>query len=217
MQKLYVAGSISMPVILLFYLYNRQGLDVHIVFFHILVLAALLSLAGLIMFLAMRRFIGAEESIIVMCLFWAGFWFFGEIRRSMFPNMSGTVLVMLIATVLALVVVLVKFKLPFKDFSPAFGTLSAVFVAMFFLNLAPAVYRNIAPVTSAENARGIISDISIRRDFIVVHSLPMPDIYWIHLDGMEIFWIISKKTSGTKLKSNYFPFWMQTAFAFMKT
>ena len=185
MTKLYIAGSVSLPVILLFNLYNRQAQDVHVVFSHILILAVLLSLGGLITYIAIKRFAGAEEAIILLTLFWAGFWFFGAIRRSVFTNMSGTVLILLIVVVLALVLVLlIKFKPPLSDFSPVFGTLSAVFVAMLLINALPVFYRNIAIMASGSQTHGPLSHISIRRSFDVNHSLPMPDIYWIHLDGM---------------------------------
>ena len=185
MKKLYTAGAVSMPVILLFNLYNRQADDVHVVFSHILIMALLLSLAGLLMFLVLERFVGAEESIILLALLWAVFWFFGALRRYVFTNISGTMLILLIVIALAMVLaLLLKLKPPLKDFSPVFGTLSVVFVAMLLINAAPALYRNIAIGPGNEEAHGPLSDIPIRRSFDVNHSLPMPDIFWIHLDGM---------------------------------
>ena len=204
MLKLYIAGATSLPIILLFNLYNRQPLYVHVVFSHILVLAVLLSLTGLVAFLILKRFIGAEKAIVLLVLFWAAFWFFGALRRYVFTGISGTVLVLLIAIALALVLVLIhKQSPPLDEFSPVFGTLSVVLVVMLLINATPAFYRNLT--VRSEDAYRPLGNISIRRDFDVNHSLPMPDIYWIHLDGMvslrtfEDFWGVCQGDTRNEL------------------
>ena len=209
MQKLYIAASVCMPVVLLFNLYNRQSDAVHVIFTHILILAAILSLAGLVMLLVLKRFVSAESSIILMTLFWLCFWFFGSIRRHVFTNMSGTVLILLIAAALTFILVLlIKFKPPLKDFSPAFGTLCAVFVIMFLVNAMPAFYRNIFATLGSEAE--ILDNPSTRRSFHVNNDLPMPDIYWIHLDGMisletfEYFFGICQENTRNELASRGF-------------
>ena len=195
-----------MPVVLLFNLYNRQAEDVHVVFSHILILAVLLSFAGLLMFLVLKRLVGAELSFIMLALFWAGFWFFGALRRYVFTNISGAILFLLIAIALALVLaLLLLLKPPLKDFSPVFGTLSVVFAAMLLINAAPPIYRNILLQLEVAQSSEPLGDISIRRDFDVNHGLPMPDIYWIHLDGMisletfEYFFGICKQNTRDEL------------------
>ena len=213
MQKIYIAASICMPVILLFNLYNRQSDAVHVVFTHILILTFILSLVGLIMHLVLKRFVGAEQSIILMTLFWLCFWFFGSLRRYVFTNMSGTLLVLLMGVALTIILVLlIKFKPPLKDFTPVFGTLSALFVIMFLINAAPAFYRNIfaTPGLEAEAAAANLDESAIKRSFCVNHSLPMPDIYWIHLDAMvsletfEYFFGICQENTRNELANRGF-------------
>ena len=211
MKKLYILGAASMPIILLFNLYNRQENDVYVIFSHVLILALLLSLSGLFMFLVLKRFVGAELSIILLTLLWAAFWFFGALRRYVFTNISGTLLVLLIVAALALVLVLLqKFKPPLKDFSPVFGTLSIVFVAMLLINATPAIYRNIMARAAVEESSQSLSNTSMRRSFEVNHSLPMPDIYWIHLDGMisleavEYFFDICQENTRQELANRGF-------------
>ena len=209
---LYYMGAICMPAILLFNAYNRQDDNIHIVFAHIVILACMLSLTGVVMFFVVKRFVGFEESLILCMLFWAGFWFYTTLRRSVFANISGFILLLLIAAVLVMaLVLLIKFKPPLKDFSPVFSTISAVFVAMLLINAMPAFYQNVPRLESADAAStGSHGDVRIRRSFNVNHDLPMPDIYWIHLDGMvnletfEYFWGICQQNTRNELDARGF-------------
>ena len=144
MQKIYIIAAVCMPNILLFNIFNRQDDDVHVVFSHVLILAGLLSVVGVAQFFILKRFAGKEVSIIVMAAFWAFFWYYGAIRRTLFTEMSGYVLASLIAfALIALLIFLIWLRPSFEDFQPVFYTLSAVLLIMFVVNASPAFYRNV--------------------------------------------------------------------------
>jgi hypothetical protein len=84
-----------------------------------------------------------------------------------------------------------------------FVTLSASVFALFIFNLMPGIIHELIIYRS----RGDDGDYTdyIKRDFYVDTTLPMPDIYWIHLDGMmsletvERFWGESQEDFRTAL------------------
>ena len=213
MQKIYIVTAFCMPNILLFNLYSRQAEDVHVVFSHVLILAGLLSAIGITMFFILKRIVGKEVSVLVMTAFWAFFWYYGAIRRTLFTDMSGYVLASLIVlTLMALLFFLMWLRPSFEDFLPVFSTLSAVLLIMFVVNASPAFYRNVFLSARMANEDGHFARpiFTTKNSFIVDQNLPSPNIYWIHLDGMislnsfENFWGICQNNVRYELSKRGF-------------
>ena len=215
MKKVYYTAVVCMPNILLFNLYNRQTEEVHVVFSHVLILAGFLSTIGIILYFILKWLASKEVSILVVTAFWAFFWYFGALRRFVFTEMSGIVLTLIIAAFLAVLFFLLnRIKPRFSDFQPVFLTMSAVLLIMFVVNAAPAFYHNAFSSTHIASEDGRIAHdrpaFTAKNTFEVDQSLPSPDIYWIHLDGMvslssfESFWGVCQNDVRYELRKRGF-------------
>ena len=179
----YFTAAALFPSAMLFNLYNNNFASSHIVFSHVTVLALMLAVMGVLGFMILRQIAGGETALSIMTLFWVLFWNFRAVQA--FLDVSYFVAVAAVGVLVLLVFVPLMFLRHFLlDFKPVFGTLSIVLIAMFLLNAAPGFHRNFTSNPAAGGYNVERMDLPIKRDFVVDPSLPSPDIYWIHLDGM---------------------------------
>ena len=172
----YFSAAAYMPSILLFNLFNSNRDANHILLSHVVVLAVVLAVAGVLLFAFFKRLLGGPSAVIAMTFFWAGFWFFGAIRRVLLIP-SSFLFISFLLLVCALIFLLWYFKPPLDDFSPVFVTLSIVFVVMFFINLAPAFTRIYWPAFISNLREGTNQvrrqpNINIKREFQVEPNHP---------------------------------------------
>ena len=71
MKRLYALAAACMPSILLFNLYNGNVRDSEIIFGHVAILAAALTIVGLAMYFAICGFLGREGAVLYVAMCWA--------------------------------------------------------------------------------------------------------------------------------------------------
>lgn len=191
---LYYLAAFFMPSILLFNLYNRNRVENHIVFEHLLIVAGAFAIGGLLVFIIFKCVSGSiEGALLLSIIFWLCFWLF-EIIFSFAVQystaLSNTGLMILLIMGLAFVAIFFRrYEPPFSNIRPAFNVLALSLIVMFILNLTPAVNHELALSRGRADR-----EFYIKQDFVVDATLPNPDIYWVHVDGMmsmetvESFW-----------------------------
>ena len=201
---MYYLSSILMPSILLFVLYNRNhGLN-HIVFFHVLIIAGILAISGLLLFVVFRLVTKSMEGALVLALlFWLSFWLYEtllEFLRRLLPVifLPSRVFVLLLLGIIGVLMLIFRIKKPpFEKIEPAFNILALCLIVMFLFNFIPGANHEITRVkTRAEIARLEYGErpFHIKREFYIDSTLSHPDIYWFHMDGLmsietvERFW-----------------------------
>ncbi|MCL2842528.1 MAG: hypothetical protein FWE28_03550 [Oscillospiraceae bacterium] len=183
---LYVGAIMFLPNIFLFFLINQNIARNPIRFDHALVLAAAFAIISLGLFFLFRLISRSYEGAMVSSLlFWVFFWLFESMYRmaSSFMPTLPRALFWLVLLVIVLLVTLCfrRYDPSFHAIRPAFLALSAVMCVLFVFNLAPGVRVEIAMRGQAQG------DFYIKQQFVVDDSLPSPDIYWFHVDGMVNF------------------------------
>ena len=178
---LYSCAAICTPNIFLFYLYYHNAVMNHFRFEHAILLAAIFSIISVGILFAFGAIIRSlEASLLIMLLFWLAFWFF----EGLAIFLPRPVLMSVILVILALLALAFRyFKPPFYKMQPVFYTLAVMTAALFIYNAIPTLRFEIW-MARIEAAR---PEWQVRRDFTVDASLPSPDIYWFHMDGMLNF------------------------------
>jgi len=196
---LYYLASLLMPGIFLFNLYERNRVENHLGFFHVIILAFALAVIGVMLFVALSYFTKSKEgALLISLLFWLFFWFFrilfGFVTR-FFPILSPAgLMVVLGLIVVILAIVIQRFKPPFPKIRSAFNVLALSLVILFFINFIPGARHELVLL----RARAA-EPFPLKREFYINDALPTPDILWIHADGMvslelvERFWGVSQE------------------------
>ena len=175
---LYYISIMVVPNIFLFNLYNQN--QAHIQFNHVAILALILAIIsvfiGVLLQLLTRSY---EGSYLNLFLFWIIFWFF-EFFRSRLPTYSTVILLTITSFALVCLIILSRFLAgKLQKGRIIFSAVSGVIVLLFVFNAFPAL---ILALTGGSS--DIENDWQIRRYFEVDTTLPNPDIYWLHIDGM---------------------------------
>jgi len=198
---LFYTASAFMPSILLFNLYNDNRVENHIVFSHVLIFAGFLAIVGVLLYYFFKRISGSSEAALLLSfLFWICFWLFEAMYgavRSLLTALSPTVFMTILAFILVGGAILLRISKPrFLTGHPVYRALTAGLFVIFIINLVPGVSHEIVlqRAIAARLAEGENAPFYIKREFYIDESLPTPDIYWLHLDGMmsmetvERFW-----------------------------
>ncbi|MCL2627416.1 MAG: hypothetical protein FWD44_01790 [Oscillospiraceae bacterium] len=194
---MYLSAVILMPSILLFYLYNNNRVQNHLIFYQVIILAGIFAIAGLILYLLFIFIAKGEEAALLLSLcFWICFWFFRDLYGYMsiyVTTMSATLLLIIICVVLFFIAIVFRnYEPSFMKVKSIFQALSVSLILLFVFNFIPGLSFNITLYRA--KADSDLLSYSIKQDFIISNRLPQPDIYWIHVDGMmsmdtvERFW-----------------------------
>jgi len=204
-STLYYTAAFLMPSVLLFDLYNRNRVENHIVFTHVLILAGVLAILGTLLFLAFKQVAKSSEVALLLCLlFWLCFWLFEAlfgIVAIFYATISSTRLIMMLVAVLVFSVMMFRrYEPPFVKVRPVFNALAISLVALFIFNMLPGVNHEF--MLHHVKVAGLNEEDApfyIKREFFIDQALPSPDIYWVHVDGMmsmetvERFWGVSQE------------------------
>ena len=183
----YYLSSMLLPNIFLFFLYNGNRGNTLIVFGHILVLALILGIISAVGLLLNRLIIrNYEGSLLVLLLFWPLFWLFEAIysRTNRIIGSKSVLLVAIIGIVLCVIVTLRFIKTNFYKYHVVFNAITGVICLVFAFNFFPAVLSNIIKNPEVRVER---TDFYIMREISIDDTLPSPNIYWLHMDGMINF------------------------------
>lgn len=184
-KLLYYLASALLPNIFLFSLYNGNRDDTHLVFGHVFILAGILVVVGVIGLLINRLLVGNDESaILVLLIFWSLFWLFEAIYDRTGVGSKNLLLAMVVAIVIGSVISLRFIGKNFYKGRIVFNMVAGVICLMFLFNGVPAVVANVGTDFETTTEQG---EFLIRRTFNVDETLPSPDIYWLHMDGMINF------------------------------
>ena len=203
-KVLYYLASVLVPSILLFDLYNRHHDRHQIIFSHVLIIAGLFALLGLLLFVVLKLITESiEGALLLSLLLWVVFWHYEmllEVARDLLSGffLPSRVFALLLLGIIGLITIILRIKKPPLDkIGPAFNMLVLSVLVMFIFNFVPGVNHEINFIRAkAEVARLEESErpFHIKREFYVNPTLPHPDIYWFHVDGLmsietvENFW-----------------------------
>jgi len=199
---LYYAAAAFVSSILLFDLYNRNRMEGQIAFNHMLILGGVLSIVGLIIFLAFKHFTKTMEgALLLSILFWMGFWMF-EFLFSVALQLSTMIthsgfMFMLVTVLFGIAVLIRRYKTIFFSIRPGFTVLAVCAILLFAFNFFPGISNELG-LRQARTEFIMLEEgaepFYIKRNFIIDPALPSPDIYWFHVDGLmaletvEAFW-----------------------------
>ncbi|MDR2481467.1 MAG: hypothetical protein LBD07_04135, partial [Spirochaetaceae bacterium] len=185
---LYKYIALSPPVIILFYLYTKNG--AYINYWHTVAAAlvfALLSLAFYAVAARIGKPSGGRAALLV-----AAFWALSVMGRIVYRNIrrimpfSETLIVRFALGIVVLLIVLAVFIMIFiygkrVQRKETFLLIAVFETVLLTLNIVPATASFIA----RENANRLsVSAVVPDEDFAVNPDAPSPNIYWLFMDGM---------------------------------
>jgi len=196
LSTFYTILAISLaPNIFLFDLYNRNHLTNRILFTHTIFVGFVLAIVSIMVFLILCRLVYSSYSALLITLFlWFMFWFYGSMHRV-------TWVITCIGLFCVFMIMFRRYGLLFNKIQAVFNVLAFCICLFFILNFVPAI-RNEIVFRDARARRFVaeegedVANFYIKREFMVNHNLPSPDIYWFHMDGLmnlntfERFWDI---------------------------
>ncbi|MCL2559334.1 MAG: hypothetical protein FWE07_02500 [Turicibacter sp.] len=193
-KLLYFAAATLLPNIFLFNLYSNNYEDAHILLGHVFILTVILVMGSMIGLLLSRFIVHSYEGALLLLLFfWVFFWTF-ETFYSRLPafltelsadHSKNLFLFFMLSVFFGCACVLRLLKIKFYKVRALFSALAGVICLMFVFNAVPPVFANVTAPRMEDRAEQV--DFYIRHDFNVDSSLPSPDIYWLHMDGMINF------------------------------
>jgi len=180
---LYCNSIITMPNIFLFNIYNQNRESTTILFTHVLILAAILAvisvLGGSIAWFLTRS---VEGSFLSLISAWLIFWFFETLRTSLQTSTTGILLIIILLTITCLIILFRSLSNYLKKGRVIFSAMFGVVILLFMFNAFPTFIT--ATQTLRVSTESSESEWKVRRYFEVDTTLPNPDIYWFHMDGM---------------------------------
>ena len=188
---LYIAAVISLPNIFLFFLYNNNVDENNIRLSHILILALFFAVVSVCVFLLFNWLVQNKGgALVALTLLWVAFWLFESIfsaaiayiphRRELFIYLAGGIA--------SLVFFFYWYKPKILTNRSAVNSFAIIVCVLFVYNLIPGLYNHIVELRGLRNDKPY----ELKRNFMVDDSLPSPDIYWFHLDGMLGFDVVEK-------------------------
>ena len=197
---IYYASSLLVPSIMLFYLYNHNHVENHIVFSNVMTFAGIMAFTGVALLWVLRWVVGhVEGAFVLSILFWLCFWLFGAMYGLAAHNMvflpPAGLMAILGAALILLAMLFRRYASFFAEARTVLNIVAFCLAVLFFFNMTPSVNRgiNLHRARAAMISAGGTEEL-FKRNFQVTSRLPSPDIYWFHMDGMmsletvERFW-----------------------------
>lgn len=186
---LYYGSTSLIPSIFLFFLYNANSTLKYIRFDHTIVLAGMFAVMGIGIYAGFCFLSRSQEgAMLIAFLFWVFFWTY-EALYAFVIRFVTVPRVLFFLGLVGFVVLLASFfrrhGIPFYKGKSIFRALAIIFISLFVFNFSTALRTEILL------SRGQ-HDYYIKQNFNVDKSLPSPDIYWFHLDGMLSFFTIEE-------------------------
>ena len=172
-----------LPNLFLFYLYNQNRLLNHLLIEHVLIVAVVFALMGIVIFslsIAITR--SVQGALIVVALFWLVFWTFGHsyafaLKYSAY--LSQLLWFIFLSLILGAIATFLRLYFPsFYKVNVIFRIMAVCLCMLFFFNMIPALNHDTL------FTEGTNENPEVRQDFNVSPELPRPDIFWFHMDGM---------------------------------
>jgi len=190
---LFFCAAALLPGIFLFFLYGNNRVMNNLYLVHFIILGAILAAVSFCLFLLFRKIVRSNEgALLVLLLSWAFFWMFEQIYAATGMLDNGTrrfVLLTIIIAIIVAVLLCFRWLAPlFQKGRELFPVFSIILCALFAWNFVPPVYAEMS-IMVTEHQQQVYE---LNTDFVVDESLPHPDVYWFHMDGMLGFDAVEK-------------------------
>ena len=184
-KAFYYIAAMLLPNTFLFFLYNANREVSLIIFNHVLILALALAIISAILLSLSRLVIrNYEGAMLVLLLFWSSFWLFEAIFKVIPSNRlissRSDLLVVMGWIIIFFLVILMFISTQFYKMRVIFKALAGIICLLFLFNFFPASSANIRASQETRTSRPM-------KEFNINKSLPTPNIYWFHMDGMLNF------------------------------
>ena len=190
---LYCLAAIFMPNIFLFDLYNRNRIQNHLPFGATIILAVIFAAVSIALFFLLRLLAKSlEGALIAASAWWVMFWLF-EATYSVLLRFSASLsrlmwLAFIVAGIAAIAICFRHYRPPFSKIGPVFRILAATGCGLFVFNFMPAIQHQLAFQRGVDERYEVFLRgdklFYIKRNFNVDPTIPNPNIYWFHMDGM---------------------------------
>ena len=197
-----------MPGIFIFFLFNNNKVNNILYFYHFAILFVVFAVFSLFTFILYQKITKSEQGALVLITFtWIFFWLFDTISGFIsknFVSFSGIkriVLILMVAFIIVLVLLLRKYKEKIAKTYEVFNTITVLIVLLFIYNFGQAFYSDVLILMF--NPKAAEKPYLIRTEFVVDESLPTPDIYWLHMDGMVSFATTEKYFNDPQYELKY--------------
>ena len=198
---LYGVAALLLPGIFLFYLFNANKSRNSLYLSHFVVAALVSGLVSILLFIICKKIVRGRTGALVILLVWWGWFFTFEAANDFFlghwPWFQRRYLAIAIVLILtALGYVLRRRNTTQGKEANTFVVLPMVLLCLFFVNFGQTLYGEvlIRPTGVAEAEKSY----QIKTEFVIDESLPVPDIYWIHMDGAMNFADVEKFFGDTQ-------------------
>lgn len=188
---LYFLAALVLPGIFLFFLYNSNKVVNTLYFSHFVIFFAILAVLSFLAYIVFCKISKSSEGALLMLVAsWLFFWFFSAIvdvinRVISFPFFSIIIIAVMMGLIGLLALLFRKYEKYLVKAGEIFSGLSIVILVLFLFNFGQAFYSDaLLPLLRASSVE---KPYELRTEFIIDESLPTPDIYWIHMDGMISF------------------------------
>lgn len=197
-KTLYSFVAFFLPNIFLLYLYNNNKDMNYLKFIHCIMLAAILSIISIGLFLLFNKLTRSNEgSLLALLIFWVLFWLFEIIFDIVVKYSTIFTRLMLVVSLMSGIIIAIWYlrgiAMKLKQKCVFINMLATIVFILEIINIAPAVYSNLI----IPQEQSIIA-YELKSEFLVDDSLPQPDVYWIHMDGMMGFNMVEKYFMDTQ-------------------
>ena len=176
---LYFFSAFALPNFFLFNVYLQNRNLVQIKFEHVLVVALILGVTSLIGLLVIKLLTKSYQgSFVILFLWWLLFWFFEDTFEVLPFNTRRFSSIFIFAAFLGIGFLLRKFAEKLYQLRLIFTAIAGVVALLFAFNALPPTTTFLISWLSESRT------FTIRRNFNIDETLPSPDIFWLHVDGM---------------------------------
>lgn len=180
---LYALAVVLAPGIPVFYLYGNNAAQ-GIVFSHFVIFSAVLALVSLVLYLAISKlYLPSRRTVILLVVFWILFWFLPQIVRTILGGFIDNIYFAFVAISIVIFIAYILRNVNVNGLVA--NTVSVMLCVLFAFNFVPeAITVVIGSIRRSEqSASGALHNGS-NAGFYIDDTLPKPNIYWIHMDGM---------------------------------
>jgi len=207
LNSLYILAALFLPNLFLFYLFNNNQVANNLYFKHFIILGFIIALISLVLFVISYGICKSiDGALFTLIIFWIIFWLFEVITRHtlrFFLPIGGMDMMFFVyfLLIIGFMVLFRKIRPSIEKLHNAFRVIPVTICILFIVNFAPAFYSEVIDlyVNQAPEEKPYY----LKTEFEIDKSLPSPDIYWFHMDGMIGFDAAAKHFGDSKEDIKY--------------
>jgi len=185
---LYILAALFLPNLFLFYLFNNNQIANNLYFSHFLIFGIIIAFISLILFLIFYMISkNIDGALFCLIIFWIIFWLFGLITRytlRVFLPVGGLDMMFFVyfLLIIGFLILFRKIRYSIEKLHNAFRIIPVTICILFIVNFTPAFYSEVIDLFF--NPPPDEKPYYLKTEFVIDKSLPSPDVYWFHVDGM---------------------------------